>query len=127
MYSPMKKIKENLKDLVSIILLIGSFFLLINPFGLIMTDQFQMLMLALTSIIVITILIFLWKENPKDEREEAYLIVSSRISFFSVAIILLVALVVQALQHMIDLWIALSLITLVMSKILALAYLKSRK
>jgi len=123
----MKKIKENLKDLVSIILLIGSFFLLINPFGLIMTDQFQMLMLALTSIIVITILIFLWKENPKDEREEAYLIVSSRISFFSVAIILLVALVVQALQHMIDLWIALSLITLVMSKILALAYLKSRK
>jgi len=123
----MKKIKENLKDLVSIILLIGSFFLLINPFGLIMTDQFQMLILALTSIIVITILIFLWKENPKDEREEAYLIVSSRISFFSVAIILLVALVVQALQHMIDLWIALSLITLVMSKILALAYLKSRK
>jgi len=123
----MKKNKENLKDLILITLLIGSSFLLINPFGLIMTDQLQMVILALASIIVITFLIFIWKENPRDEREEAYLIVSSRISFFSVAIVLLIALVVQTLQHMADVWVTLALFTLLLSKIFSIIYMKCRK
>jgi len=123
----MKKNREHFKDLISIILLIGSSFLLINPFGIIMTDQLQMAILALASIVVITFLIFIWKEDPKDEREEAYLVVSSRISFFSVAIVLLVALVVQTLQHMVDIWVTLALFTLLLSKIFSIIYLKNKK
>lgn len=123
----MKKNKEYLKDFILIIVLIIASFLLVNPFGLIMTDELQMVVLALTCIVVITILIFLWKENPTDEREETYLLISNRIAFFAVSITLLIALIVQVFQHRIDEWIAISLCILLLSKILSIIYLKNKK
>ncbi len=114
----MKKNNQNIKDLLFLILLVISFFFLINPLGIIMTTDFEMALLALVSLVVISVLIFAWKENPIDEREETHLLIASRLSFFASAIILLVAIIVQTLQHRIDVWIPIVLFVHLSSKIL---------
>lgn len=123
----MKKDKQYIKDFVFLILLIISFFFLTNPFNLIMTGEIEMVILAFVSLFIITILIFLWKEDPIDEREENHLLIAGRISFFSTAVILLTAIIIQTLQHNLDLWIPLSLCVLLSSKILTVLYLKYKK
>ena len=123
----MKKNNQNIKDLLFLILLVISFFFLINPLGIIMTTDFEMALLALVSLVVISVLIIAWKENPIDEREETHLLIASRLSFFASAIILLVAIIVQTLQHRIDVWIPIVLFVHLSSKIFAIFYLKYKK
>jgi hypothetical protein len=123
----MKKNKHDFRDILFVILLITSFFFLINPFGIIMTNDLEMLVLGVMSLIVVAILVFMWKEDPVDEREEIHLLVAGRVSFFSTASILLVVLIVQTLQHNVDEWIPIILFVLLSSKILSVVYLKYKK
>jgi hypothetical protein len=92
-----------------------------------MTNDLEMLVLGVMSLIVVAILVFMWKEDPVDEREEIHLLVAGRVSFFSTASILLVVLIVQTLQHNVDEWIPIILFVLLSSKILSVVYLKYKK
>lgn len=123
----MKDKIKNIKDILFLLLLIISTLLLLNPLNIIMTDSISMISIGIISLIVIAVLIFTWKENPKDEREELHLYIASRISFFLVTTLLLVALIVQTFNHNIDPWIPLSLCILLISKIIIIFYLRIKK
>ncbi len=113
-----KLIPEIAFSLISILLVT----LLVNPFGIIMPSQIEMIVIALTAIAFSAFLIFLWGEKPRDEREEYNLYLAGRFSFYSVAVVLLVGTIYQALNHELDAWLIISLLVLVLSKVFALAY-----
>lgn len=113
-------------DLVLIVLFVSSMLAFVNPFDFFMPSTLQMVLLGVVGAVIGAILIFLWQERPQDEREEAHLLMASRVSFFAVAFFLLLALVVQTFQHQLDIWIPISLTVLIVSKMGVVIYLKKK-
>ena len=103
-----------------ITLLIG--FIILNPTHLLMPESVNsMAVLAL----IIAFLIFtslVWKENPRDERENAHIQVAGRVSFIVGSAILIIGIVTQAFNHAVDPWLLFALSGMVLAKFLARIY-----
>ena len=67
---------------------------------------------------------FILQEKPQDEREVVLKMRSGRIAYVSGLAILLLALIVQGLEHQIDPWIAVSLGVMVAAKLIARIYIE---
>lgn len=118
--------KQNLKDAIIGILLLITILALLNPMDILMPSTLQMILIGIFGTLVLTILIFIWRENPKDEREETHILLTNRISFFVVSVSLLIALIVQTINHTLDIWIPLSLGLMLLAKIFSLIYFRNR-
>ena len=84
----------------------------------------ELVALLLVSVGLIVWAGFILQEQAQDEREVLLKMKSGRIAYVSGLAILLIALVVQGLEHQIDPWIAISLGVMVAAKLIARTYLE---
>lgn len=114
----------NKKYLHIVVAVVLAFFLLtladLVPFWMPMMGE-------LMALLVVVILLLVWsgfvlQETAHDEREVILKMKSGRVAYLSGLGVLMVALVVQGLQHIIDPWIAIALAVMVLSKLCTRIY-----
>ena len=110
---------EIIISLIMVVLLL----LLINPF-----DFWMPTMLAICYMLVLFILFamfvgVIWKEHTADEREALHRDLAGRIAFLVGSGVLLIGISVQYFEyHRIDMWLVITLVTMVVAKIAGLTY-----
>lgn len=67
---------------------------------------------------------FFWKEQAGDEREEAHKQKAGRISFLIGTSVLAIGIIVQSLNHNIDIWLVIALIAMILAKAATHIYTK---
>lgn len=108
------------KQLLDVILLIGLAIitmLAIAPKKFVMPTSFQMLILAAVLGLLAMFLVFLWREQPVDEREMQNQALASRWAYIAGSLVLIVALIMQSLHHDLDPIIPVALLSMIATKI----------
>lgn len=77
----------------------------------------EMLALLIVVVLLLVWVGFVLQEKPHDERELLLTMKSGRVAYLAGFGVLMVALIVQCLQHAIDPWIAVALSVMVLSKL----------
>jgi len=113
-------------ELIIVIILIILLGLLVNPFGFLMTDMMTTIFLACLLGAFAAFTSFLWKESPHDEREDRHRLIAGRVGFLAGAIILVIAIIIQSLNHSLDYWLVFALGGMALGKTLARIYLSKR-
>ncbi|MBA3679234.1 hypothetical protein H0W80_03555 [Candidatus Saccharibacteria bacterium] len=113
------------KSLLDVILLLGLgviTLLALAPHTIIMPTSLQMLLLAVVIVLISGFLIFLWREQPNDERELQNQALASRWAYLVGSVVLILALVYQSLKHGLDPAIPIALIAMIATKIIVQSY-----
>jgi len=119
--------KNNLKTEVSIsLILIVLTVLLLNPFHFWMPNMLHMIMLALTLVIFALFAIFILREKVQDERETLHRMLSGRVAFLTGSALLTIAIIVQSIQDIVDVWLVIVLVAMVLSKLITRIYSDDR-
>lgn len=113
----MKKYKPALDVILLISLAIVSL-LAIAPETFVMPTAIQMLILTVAIGLIATFLLLLWRENPSDEREADNQAIASRSAYIVGAIVLIIALVGQGLNHKIDPVVPIALLAMIATKVI---------
>jgi amino acid transporter len=111
--------------LLGIAVLVALIFL-INPFNILMTSAFTLTLIMVLAATVIGFAVFVWREQPRDEREALYSLKAGHISYFIGGGVLVTAIIVQAIQHDLDQWLAVALGAMVLTKLLVSAWARRR-
>lgn len=93
------------KSLIDVVLLMGLLVmsvLAIAPNTIVMPSSLQMLILAVVMVLVAGFLVFIWREQPGDEREAHNQAIASRQAYMVGVIILIVSIAVQGFRHQSD-------------------------
>jgi len=109
------------KSLLDIILLLGLSviaFLAVAPNTVVMPSSLQMIILAIVIVLISGFLIFLWREQPEDEREAHNQALASRYAYLVGAVILIIALLFQSIDHDIDPVVPVALLAMIATKVL---------
>lgn len=96
--------------------------LLINPFGFIMTDAYILTALMLLGLAVIAFGAFVWREHYRDEREERNAMKTGRLSYFAGGGVLVLAIILQTINHTLDYWLIAALAAMVVTKLVVSAW-----
>lgn len=91
--------------------------LLIHPYW--MPMGLVVVCLAFLAVLVFGLGVFVWHENPRDEREYAVASQAGRSAYLLGGAIMTVGVAVQTLQHRLDLWLVFGLAGMVFAKIIA--------
>ena len=91
-----------------------------------MPNAVHMMLLALLIVAFALFAIFFWQEKPRDEREELHRSFAGRIAFLVGGAVLTAGIVIQSYSHSLDLWLIYALVSMVVAKLLAGAYSRSR-
>ena len=100
--------------------------LLMNPFDVLMTSAFTLTLIMILAVTVIAFGVFVWREKPRDERESLYGLMAGRISYFIGGSVIVVAIIVQSIQHDLDRWLAAALGAMVITKLIVSAWTRRR-
>lgn len=103
----------------ALVILLG---LLANPFMVWMPSPAQMMVVLVAAILAIVYGGFVYKEGMGDERETLHRMLAGRAAFLTSVAVLTTALIVQGLQHNIDLWIPAALAVTILAKLIARAW-----
>lgn len=115
-------LSEGLLTLAIVVALV----LLINPFSFLMTSAFTLTLLMVLGVAMIAFGVFVWREKPRDEREALYGLRASRVSYFMGAAVLVVAIITQAFHHTLDIWLAVALGAMVLTKLVVSGMSRNR-
>ena len=116
-YFNMKKYKS----LLDVVLLVGLgviTFLAVAPDAIVMPSAIQMLLLAVVLVLISGFLVFLWREQPDDERELQNQALASRWAYLIGSVVLLFALVMQSIRHDLDPAVPIALLAMIATKII---------
>ncbi len=109
------------KQLLDIILLLGLSviaLLAILPKAFVMPSSLQMLILAAVLALIATFLVIFWREQPDDEREMYNQALASRSAYTVGSLVLIIALIVQSIDHSLDPAIPIALLAMIATKII---------
>ncbi len=109
------------KSLLDIVLLLGLAMiavLAIAPKTFVMPTSLQMLILAAVLGLIATFLVVFWREQPDDEREMQNQALASRSAYIVGSLVLIVALIIQSLNHTLDPSIPVTLLAMIATKII---------
>ena len=101
--------------------------LLLNPFGVWMPNMFAMSITLLLLVIFSIFVGLVWKETPRDERENSHRMTAGRMAYIIGTAVIVLGIMVQSLRHTIDPWLVLSLTAMITSKYITLGYMKIKK
>lgn len=118
---------QNLIDVAMTLALAGVLFFVVNPVHIWMPSQMQMLLSGVFVAVFAVVIAVFWREKPHDEREEAHAAFAGRVAFFAGTTTMAIGIVYQSMQHAIEPWLALSLIVMLASKVLARIYARTRR
>ena len=91
-----------------------------------MPTMTQMIILTATVVAFAIFVSLVWGERVRDEREQLHRFVADRAAFWSTAVMLMLAIVVQGEMGMIDSWLPIILGAMVLGKIAGLIYSKNK-
>lgn len=100
--------------------------LLINPFSIIMTSALTLTLIMILAVTIIAFAVFVWREQPRDEREALYGLKAGHVSYFIGGGVLVTAIIVQAIQHQLDQWLAVALGAMVITKLVVSAWINRK-
>jgi len=109
------------KSLLDVVLLCGLgviALLAVAPSAIVMPSQLQMLLLAVVLVLISGFLVFLWREQPDDEREMHNQSLASRWAYLIGCMVLIIALAIQSLQHSLDPAIPFALFAMIATKVI---------
>ncbi|MCA9381028.1 hypothetical protein KC678_02080 [Candidatus Dojkabacteria bacterium] len=121
------KNKKGIFDMISVVAILISLFVILNPLHFFMPSKTQMIFEAIFFIVVCVYLVFFQYEKALDERESYHLMISSRISTNIAIVLLLIALINELFGNNSSSFIPLTIAAIVLSKIISLWYFRSRK
>jgi uncharacterized membrane protein len=122
----MKISKQNISEWLLGAATIIALVLLINPFNIIMTSVFSLTLIMILAVALIAFAVFVWHEKPRDEREALHGLKAGHISYFIGGGVLVLAIIVQVIQHDLDKWLAAALGAMVITKLAVNAWTKHR-
>lgn len=122
----MKINKNRLSEWLLALAIIAALVLLVNPMNVIMTSMYAMMLLGLLGLTVITFGAFVWRENYHDEREELHAMKAGRLSYFVGGGVLVAAIVVETLNHALDVWLVVALAAMVVTKLVVSSWHQQR-
>ena len=112
----MKKYRAAL-DFILILSLTVVCALALAPKSFVMPNSAQMLILTILLGFISAFLVLLWRENPRDEREAVNQASASRAAYVVGAVVLIIALIIQNLEHKIDPAVPLALLAMISTKV----------
>lgn len=113
----MKKYKL-LLDIVLLVSLTAMSLLAIAPKTFVMPTSLQMILLAIVLGLLAGFLVLLWREQPSDERESYNQALASRSAYVVGAAILIIAMLVESLNHNLDPAIPVALLAMIITKVI---------
>lgn len=113
----MKKYKS-LLDLVLILILALLSFIALAPEKIVMPNNLQMLFVTIALALIASFLVLFWRENPRDEREANNQAAASRMAYIVGTIVLIVAMLLQNLDHHPDPTEPVALLAMIATKII---------
>ncbi len=115
--------KNNFLGEISIsVILILLLILLLNPFNFWMPTAVHMMMIAGLAVVVIFFAGYVWKEKSHDERESLHRNMAARYAYLAGVGVLSLGVIVQSLQHTLDIWLIVSLTVMILAKIAGVIY-----
>lgn len=115
-------IKELLLSITLLILLI----IFLNPFNFFMPSELVMMLSFILVTLFIVFAAFVFKEKAADEREVLHRYIANRYAYLLGSGTLVLAIVVQEMQHDLDPWIVIALAVMIFAKIVGLLYSKMK-
>lgn len=114
----MKKIKSTLlPEAMLSMAIVVALILLLNPYDFLMTSAFTLTLIMVLAVAMIAFGVFIWREQPRDEREALHGLQAGRISYFAGAAVLVLAIIIEVVQHRLDVWLAIALGAMVLVKL----------
>lgn len=110
--------KNNLKENITTIALIGIAILLLNPFHFWMPTMMVVCMLAIALVLFGIFASFILREKSVDERDDQHKSLAGRNAFLAGSGILMLGIVIQGYTHTVDPWLVVALIGMVIVKII---------
>jgi len=114
-------------ELIAAGILLLILFAFVRPSGLLMPQNFEMM---LPIILIVAFFVFtslFWKEKSRDEREDLHRLLASRISFLIGSTTLTVGIVIQSLSHQVDPWLVVTLSLMILAKATSRVYSRAKK
>lgn len=102
--------------------LITLLILLLNPFNFWMPTAVHMMMIVAFALFFILFASFIWKEKVQDERESLHRYIAARFAYLSGVTILVIGVIVQSLEHTLDIWLIATLTVMILAKIIGFIY-----
>ena len=96
--------------------------LVLNPFHLWMPTMLAMALLAGLFVVFGVFAVFVMRERAVDEREEQHRSFAGRVAFLTGAILLMLGILVEDLQHNLDPWLVIALAGMIIAKLGARVY-----
>lgn len=118
----MKLEKRFLSEIIISIILVGLLVLLFNPTHLLMPTSVQMMLVVFLVVLFLAFFSFIWREKTSDERESLHRNLAGRFAYLTGTGVLVLGVIIQSLNHEIDIWLVIALITIVLSKVIGLLY-----
>lgn len=120
-----RKLQSSGEVYVSIIM-VGFLVLLVSTTHTYMPDPVHYMLLVGLTVLFGFFAVYLWRESPEDEREGLHALQAGRISFLVGAGLLTIGIVVQSVQHELDIWLPVVLGGMVLAKTISVAYSRRR-
>lgn len=118
-------VKKHSEIIIALVFLV-TMFLCLDPLDWYMPSMAEMLFLVLLVIVFAIFSVFIWKEGKGDEREVMHRMLAGRLAFLAGMAVLIVAIVIQSLQHQLDHWLVITLGVMVIAKLVGLLYGEKR-
>jgi len=113
-------------DLVVTAVLLGLLACFIDPMAHFMPATLEHVLLVGLLVIGLIFGGLIMHESPADERETQHVMYAGRIGYLAGVAVLIAGVVTQALNGIVDIWLAAALAAMVVGKVLVLIYLRQR-
>ena len=100
--------------------------LLLNPMDFLMPTPIDMMLLVIFLLFFSLFALFMFRENPKDEREGLHRYIAARAAFLLGAAVLVIGIFLQSLSHNLDPWLVVALATMILGKMTGLLFGKMK-
>lgn len=109
-------------EIITALILVLLIVALLNPFSWFMPSPVVMMLILAVVVVFILFITFVWKERARDERELLHRTIAGRVAFLSGVAMLVLGIIIQGLNHNVDVWLALTLTVMIFAKIITSIY-----
>lgn len=113
-------------ELLLSLILLSLLLVLLNPLGLWMPDSMHMMILLGVVIVFALFSVFVYREKAQDEREVLHRFIAGRFAYLIGTTILVIGIVYQAFHHIYDIWLIITLVSMILAKMIGVFYGKMK-
>lgn len=114
------------QEITTAVILIILLLVLINPFGIWMPSNMEMLLIAGLVVLFGIFSGLVWRERGGDERDNWHRMRADRFGYLAGALVLVVGILIESLQHMLSPWLVLALGAMILVRIISFIYSQAK-